>query len=398
METDPALRLEAYGARLPVGGSAIELSYSVLDAAPIGMALADASGHLYWINAAMCHLLRRTREELLITGLTPVMQEQDIVAMAASCQRSGEGPKDLVEVEQHWRRGDDTMVWVSVSVSAATDPGGQALTVGTPPVPALIQQVIDIDARRQAEATAAHATGNLERRNADLERSNAELAEFGYVISHDLSEPLRVISGHVQLLADRYAGQLDAQADEWIGFSVDGAARMHTLIDSLLQYSRVGRNEPTLVEVNTTHVVQAALAGLGVAVAEAQAVITVGDLPTVIGDASDLGRVFSNLIANAIKFARAGVAPLIEVTAAREAAGWTFSVSDNGIGIPERHRERAFRLFQRLNPREDYPGTGLGLAICRKIVARYGGVMHMADSPSGGTTISFTIPDEGLMP
>ena len=390
------VKLEGFGIRVPVGGSAIELSFSVLDAAPVGMALVDGSGRLHWMNAALCHLLHRSREDLLESGLSTVVDRADLVAITSAVGRLVAAPEDRVDLEQRWHRGDGSTVWVSVSTSAAVDPVGRVITVGTPAQPVLIQQVIDIELRRQAESTAAKASAELQRRNVELERSNAELTEFAYVVSHDLSEPLRVISGHVQLLADRYKGQLDAQADEWIAFAVDGAARQRKLIDSLLQYSRAGRGEAKFTDVDTGAAVQASLAGLRVALDDAHAVIVVGDLPTVVADATDLGRVFSNLIANAVKFRRPGVAPTIEISAARRNDSWVFSVADNGIGVPERHRERAFRLFQRLNPRGSYDGTGLGLAICRKVVTRYGGTIRIESSASGGTTVSFTMPDIGL--
>lgn len=376
----------------------MELSFSVLDAAPVGMALVDASGRLHWVNAAMCQVLDRSREELLGSGLSSMVDGPDMVAIISAVDRLVAAPEDRVDLEQQWRRGDGSTVWVSVSTSAAIDPAGRVIMVGTPPLPVLIQQVIDIEARHRAEAAAVEATAELQRRNVELERSNAELTEFAYVVSHDLSEPLRVISGHVQLLADRYRGQLDDQADEWIAFAVDGALRQRALIDSLLEYSRAGRREPTLTDVDTGDVVRASLAGLQAAVLDAQAIVTVGELPTVVADATDLGRVFSNLIANAVKFHRPGLAPTVDVSAARGGDGWVFSIVDNGIGIPERHRERAFRLFQRLNPRGAYDGTGLGLAICRKVVTRYGGTISIADCPTGGTTVSFTMPDRGFVP
>jgi signal transduction histidine kinase len=393
--SSPVAELASLGIRLPVGGSALELSFSVLDAAPVGMALADASGGLHWVNVAMCQVVRRSRADLLESGLTMMVDGADLAAITSRVGGLVAAPEDRVDLEQQWHRGDGTTVWVSVSTSAAVDPAGHVLTVGTPPVPVLIQQVIEIEARRRAEMLAVAATTELQRRNVELERSNADLTEFAYVVSHDLSEPLRVISGHVQLLADRYKGQLDDQADRWIAFAVDGAARQRALIDSLLQYSRAGRREQILKDVDTRKIVRASLAGLQAAVDDAHGVVTVGELPTVVADATDLGRVFSNLIANAMKFHRPEVTPKVEISAARGSDEWVFSVADNGIGIPERHRERAFRLFQRLNPRGAYDGTGLGLAICRKVVTRYGGTLSISDSAMGGTTLSFTLPDQG---
>ncbi|HWI04783.1 MAG TPA: ATP-binding protein, partial [Acidimicrobiales bacterium] len=187
--------------------------------------------------------------------------------------------------------------------------------------------------------------------------------------------------------------QLDAEADEWIGFAVDGAARLRALIDSLLAYSRVGRDERPSSKLDTNAVVHAAVAGLHVAIDSASAVIDVDTLPVVHGDAGELGRVFANLIANAIKFRTAGVLPIVRVRAERGDGEWRFVVSDNGVGIAPQHRERVFRLFQRLHRREQYEGTGMGLAICRKIVERGGGRIWVEDGAEGGAAFCFTVPD-----
>jgi signal transduction histidine kinase len=226
----------------------------------------------------------------------------------------------------------------------------------------------------------------------DLQRSNADLAEFAYVASHDLSEPLRVISGHVQLLARRYEGALDEDADRYIAFAVDGCKRMQDLITDLLAYSRVGQGPVVRTQVDANSLVAEVLVGLGAAVADTGADIEVGDLPDIVGDAGQLRQLFANLIGNAVKFTAPGAMPSVQVRGVGEGDTVTFSVVDHGIGVPERHRERIFRMFQRLQRREDYAGTGIGLAICRRIVDRHGGRIEVEDTPGGGATFVVTLP------
>jgi light-regulated signal transduction histidine kinase (bacteriophytochrome) len=302
---------------------------------------------------------------------------------------------EQVESEERWRRADGSTIWVQASTSVATDADGLPLRVGTAHERCLIRQVVDITARRVAEATLASTRTELERRNTELQRSNDELSEFGYVVSHDLSEPLRVIAGHVQLLAARYGDRLGRDADEWIAFAVDGCTRMRTLIDDLLDYSRAGRDLQNRRPVDAQRVASDACAALAAAIDEAGAIVEVGELPTVHADATQLGQIFTNLIGNAIKFRRAGVRPHVVITAREDEAQWHFTVSDNGIGIPERHRERVFKLFQKLAPPGEYSGTGIGLAICRKVVEHFGGRIWIEDAPEGGSAFHFTVPQQG---
>lgn len=229
----------------------------------------------------------------------------------------------------------------------------------------------------------------------EFSKSNAELELFAYAASHDLSEPLRAISGPASLLARRYRGQLDPDADELIEFIVDGCRRMQTLIEGLLVYSRVGRVERPPETVDLDAVVRTVLSDLAPVAQEKQASITVEPLPTVQGEREQLGQVFQNLLSNALKFV-ADRPPEVHVTAERQAADWRVTVTDNGIGIPAEQRERVFVLFKRLHGRQQYPGTGIGLALTRKIVERHGGEIGIADGPDGyGVCFWFTIPDGG---
>jgi PAS domain S-box-containing protein len=244
--------------------------------------------------------------------------------------------------------------------------------------------------RKQAEEALAATAAELRRRAADLERSNAELEQFAYVASHDLSEPLRMVSGFVQLLAERYKGRLDSDADEFIGYTVDGVERMQSLITDLLAYSRAGRSTED-VAVDLDEVARDALAALRATVSERGAELEVGPLPVVRGDRRELTQLFQNLLSNAIKFVPEGT-PRVSVRARREDAMWAIAVNDNGIGIEPRHADRIFKMFQRLHGRDDYPGTGIGLAICQKIVDRHDGDIRVGPAEGGGSVFTVTLP------
>jgi PAS domain S-box-containing protein len=232
-------------------------------------------------------------------------------------------------------------------------------------------------------------------RTAELERSNAELAQFAYVASHDLSEPLRMVSSYLQLLRRRYRGQIDADADAFIDYAVDGAARMRTLIEDLLAYSRAGRSERPTETVNTARVVGEVAATLRALANEEPPVIEWDELPAVEGDPQQLVQLFQNLIGNAVKFVAPGVRPHVVVHAEREGAAWCFSIEDNGIGIEPRQADRVFGMFQRLHTRDEFEGTGIGLAIARKVVERHGGRISAEPREAGGSRFTFTLPVAG---
>ncbi len=226
----------------------------------------------------------------------------------------------------------------------------------------------------------------------ELERSNAELQQFAYVASHDLQEPLRMVSSYVQLLDRRYRDKLDEDADEFMAYAVDGAKRMQGLINGLLQYSRVGTHGKAFESVDCETVLDKALANLRMLLAESGAQVTRDPLPTVDADFTQLLQLFQNLIDNACKF-RDDEPPQIHISAGQAHNQWLFSVRDNGIGIDPEYAERIFVIFQRLHNRMEFPGTGLGLAICKKIVERHGGKIWVESQDGKGTTFYFTIPE-----
>ncbi len=242
----------------------------------------------------------------------------------------------------------------------------------------------DITERKKAEEA-------LALKSEDLARSNQELEQFAYIASHDLQEPLRMVSSYVQLLAKRYRGKLDADADEFIGFAVDGATRMQRLINDLLLYSRVGTRGRPFEPIDSYQALAAALDNLQLAVADSAATVSHDPLPTVMADGSQLTQLFQNLVGNAIKF-HGAAPPQVHVSARRQDKEWLFSVRDNGIGIAAEDFGRIFVIFQRLHGRGDYPGTGIGLAVCKRIVERHGGKIWLESSPGEGTTFLFTLP------
>jgi len=235
------------------------------------------------------------------------------------------------------------------------------------------------------------AEHDLQETAAKLARSNADLEQFAYVASHDLKEPLRAISGSVQILQEQYSKGLDTPADEVIRHTVDGANRMQTLIDDLLAYSRLTTREAVLTPTNLDETLDEALVNLELSIRESKAVITHDSLPTVSADPIQMLQVFQNLISNAIKY-RSQRTPRIHIGAEDKVTEWLISVRDNGIGIAPQYADRIFRIFQRLHTRKDYSGTGIGLAICKKIIERHGGRIWVESEVEEGSRFNFTIP------
>jgi signal transduction histidine kinase len=235
------------------------------------------------------------------------------------------------------------------------------------------------------------AQESLAQKVEELASSNRDLEQFAYVASHDLQEPLRMVSAYTQLLADRYRGKLDDQADKYINYAVDGAARMQSLIHDLLALSRVGRQETELESTNCNKVVEQVLEDLQAAIVESGAVINCEHLPWLKANGSQLKQVFQNLIGNALKFHGAAT-PAIHISAQRQGANWLFSVADNGIGISPEHAENIFIIFNRLHTRTEYPGNGIGLSICKKIIERHGGRIEALPREGGGSVFRFTLP------
>ncbi|MFJ8057472.1 ATP-binding protein [Streptomyces sp. NPDC096142] len=269
----------------------------------------------------------------------------------------------------------------------------------TPTGPADLRRLsgeIDFMRRRLVRELAftEEARLSLHAQAADLQRSNAELEQFAYVASHDLQEPLRKVSSFTQLLQRRYGSQLDARADQYIDYAVDGANRMQVLINDLLDFSRVGRVHHELQSVDLDAVLRQTLSSLSMSIEETGATITHDPLPSLVADSTQMGMLWQNLIGNAVKFRRPDQPPVIHVSAAQDGALWRFSVSDNGIGIGPEYVDKVFVIFQRLHTKDAYDGSGIGLAMCKKIVEFHGGTIAVDSAYQDGARIAFTLAAE----
>jgi PAS domain S-box-containing protein len=333
----------------------------------------DASGVITYWNPGAARLFGRLPNDVLGMPMSIVMTEPFITPHQTQFDEPAVGRT----FETIGRRVDGVEFPIEISLSAWSNTQGQKLFTAI---------VRDITERKNAEFA-------LEAKAEELSRSNQELEQFAYVASHDLQEPLRMVSNYTQLLGRRYKDKLDSDANEFIDFAVDGAKRMQELIHDLLAYARVGTRGKEFKPTPAAEIVSDAIANLASAIEESGAEVTVGELPALRCDSSQLVQVFQNLIGNAIKFSRPDYAPVVHVEATREGAAWEFSVADNGIGIEPKYFERIFQMFQRLHTRQEYEGTGIGLALCRKIVERHGGRIRVESIPHQGTMFFFTIPD-----
>jgi PAS domain S-box-containing protein len=329
-----------------------------------------------------------------------------LVAEGAQLARRGLDPADYAGMRLADALSADQYAKIAPRYRAALDGNPQTFDIDTPDGEVIYRvQVVplhDDDGRLLGGLSVSRDVTELRRqerevatRSAELERSNQELQQFAYVASHDLSEPLRMVASYLQLLRRRYRGKLDEDADAFIDYAVDGAARMRTLIEDLLAYSRAGRSERPAEAVNTARVVGEVAATLRALAHEEPPVIEWETLPTVHGDPAQLVQLFQNLLGNAVKFVAPGVRPYVTVRAEDEGGAWRFEIEDNGIGIEPRHMQRVFGMFQRLHTRDQFEGTGIGLAIARKVVERHGGRISAAPREQGGTCFTFTLPGAG---
>jgi light-regulated signal transduction histidine kinase (bacteriophytochrome) len=236
------------------------------------------------------------------------------------------------------------------------------------------------------------AAAALETRRNELARSNSELEQFAHLASHDLQEPLRTISSYTQLLRRRYAGKLDAKADQFIDHAVNGTKRMQALINDLLHYSRITTGARPLEPVDLESALDDTLMDLEIRIEDSGAVVTHDTLPTIAADPIQIRRLLLNLIGNGIKFHAPARTPVISIAAARDGAQWRFDVRDNGIGIEPQYIKQLFQVFKRLHSADEYPGTGIGLAVCRKIVERHGGRIWIESVLGEGSSFIFTLP------
>jgi len=351
----------------------------LLEAAPDAMVVVNVAGEIVLLNVRAEKEFGYSRDELLgqkVKNIIPEGFAERIIAdgtrsaAAALAQQIGTG------IELIGRRKDGSKFPIEIMLSPLESTEGILVTAA----------IRDISVRKNSDE-------HLVKTVKELKRSNDELQQFAYVSSHDLQEPLRMVSSYTQLLAVRYKGRLDSDADEFIAFAVDGCNRMQGLIQDLLAYSRAGSNGKALSETSGEDALQAALTNLRAAMEQSGAVVTHDSLPVIKTDETQLTQIFQNLVGNAIKYRRAE-SPQVHISASKNGGNeWIFSVRDNGLGIDPQYFDRIFVLFQRLHGRDEFEGTGIGLAICKKLLERLGGRIWVESQPEKGSTFYFALPE-----
>ncbi len=329
-----------------------------------GAATLGSDGTVYFCNTKLSVMLKTPMERILGSSILQFASENDSAPFATLLEKGLEEPQ---KKEIALKSSDGKVVPCQISTSPLSVDGSKVICM----------ILTDLTQQKRVER--------------DLIRSNKDLEHFAYVASHDLQEPLRNVASCLQMLEKDYRNKLDANADQYIHYAVEGAVRMKALILNLLEYSRVATRGNLPMIIDCELLLDRALNNLRLVISEAGAVITHDPLPAIFGDDSQLLQVFQNLIQNAIKFRR-GESPQVHLSAVGNKKEWTFFVRDNGIGIESQHLERIFVIFQQLHKRGEYDGTGMGLAIAKKVVERHGGRIWAESQPGVGTTIYFTIP------
>jgi PAS domain S-box-containing protein len=358
----------------------------LFDFAPDGYIVTDLAGIVQETNQAAQALLQESSQGLVGKPLVIYIAQENRQAFYALLQSLSQD-QETRTWEACLQPRTHRSIPVSLTVALMRDPAE-----GVYGLLWLLRDItLQVQLTEQLRTLNVGLETRVQERTADLRRSNEELMQFAYVASHDLQEPLRVITTYIQLLAKRYQNALDAEAEEFIGYVVDGAQRMHRLIQDLLAYSRLQTTERKSEKIPSEQILMNVINDLHETIADTGAVVTHDPLPVVLADASQLGRVFQNLLSNACKF-RSKLSPHIHVSAVQEGDKWLFSVRDNGIGLDPQHAERIFVIFQRLHTQREYPGTGMGLAICKKILEQHGGRIWVQSTPGTGSTFYFTLP------
>ena len=353
--------------------------YGLLEAAPDAMVVVDQTGEIVLLNVQAGKQFGYNRNELVGQSVKNIIPEGFAERLIADGERS---PAEALAqqigtgIELSGRRKDGSEFPIEIMLSPLESPQGILVTAA----------IRDISARKQSDE---HLVKTVE----ELRRSNSELQQFAYVASHDLQEPLRMVASYTQLLASRYTGRLDSDADEFIAFAVDGCNRMQILIQDLLAYSRAGAPQKALHQVSSEDAFREALTNLQAAVEKSGVSVTHDALPDIRADETQLTQVFQNLVGNALKY-RGVEVPRVHVSAAKSAENeWTFSVRDNGLGIEPRYFERIFVLFQRLHGQSEFEGTGIGLAVCKKLLEQMGGRIWVESQHGIGSNFCFALPE-----
>jgi len=352
----------------------------LLEAAPDAMVVVNQAGEIVLFNLQAEKQFGYHRDELVGQKVKNIIPKGFAERLLADGLRSVEdalAQQIGTGIELTGRRKDGSEFPIEIMLSPLESPEGTLVTAA----------IRDITERKRAEQ-------HLVKTVAELNRSNDELQQFAYVASHDLQEPLRMVASYTQLLAERYKGRLDSDADEFIAYAVDGSNRMQVLIQDLLSYSRAGTNGRTLRKISSDNALKEALTNLRATIQESGAVVTYDSLPIITTDGTQLTQVFQNLVGNAIKYRSAEI-PKVHVSASKNDGNeWIFSVRDNGMGIDAQYFERIFVLFQRLHGQTEFKGTGIGLTICKKILEQLGGRIWVESQPEKGSTFHFALPEK----
>jgi PAS domain S-box-containing protein len=350
----------------------------LLEAAPDAMVVVDQGGKIVLLNVQAEKQFGYSRDELVgqrVTNIIPEGFAERLIADGTRSAAEALAQQIGTGIELTGRRKDGSDFPIEIMLSPLENAEGTLVTAA----------IRNITERKQSEVRLVNTVG-------ELKRSNDELQQFAYVASHDLQEPLRMVASYTQLLAQRYKGRLDSDADEFIAYAVDGSNRMQALIRDLLTYSRAGTNGKDLQQISSSNALEEALTNLRATIEESGAIVTQDSLPAVTVDETQLSQVFQNLVGNAVKY-RTAEAPRVHVSASSNGSHeWIFSVKDNGLGIDPQYFQRIFVIFQRLHGREEFKGTGIGLSICKKIVERLGGKIWVESQPEKGSTFYFTLP------
>ena len=351
----------------------------LLEAAPDAMVVVNAAGEIVLLNVQAEKQFGYSRDELVgqqVKNIIPDGFAERLIADGTRSAAEALAQQIGTGIELIARRKDGSQFPIEIMLSPLESVEGILVTAA----------IRDISERKESEEHLVKTVG-------ELKRSNEELQQFAYVSSHDLQEPLRMVASYTQLLAKRYRGRLDSDADEFIAFAVDGCNRMQGLIHDLLAYSRAGTNGKAFCEVSAEDALQGALTNLRITIKQSGAVVSHDSLPAIRTDETQLTQVFQNLVGNAIKY-RSAELPRVHISATTNGDNeWIFSVSDNGLGIDPQYFERIFILFQRLHGRTEFEGTGIGLAICKKVVERLGGRIWVESQPEKGSTFYFALPE-----
>jgi PAS domain S-box-containing protein len=352
---------------------------ALLEAAPDAMVVVSQAGEIVLLNVQAEKQFGYSRHELVgqqVKNIIPEGFAERLIADGARSAAEALAQQIGTGIELSGRRKDGSGFPIEIMLSPLESTEGILVTAA----------IRDVTERNKSEAHLVKTVG-------ELKRSNEELQQFAYVSSHDLQEPLRMVASYTQLLAKRYKGRLDSDADEFIAFAVDGCNRMQGLIQDLLAYSRAGTNGKVFCEVSAEDALQQALTNLRITIEQSGAVVSHDSLPALRTDETQLTQVFQNLVGNAIKY-RSAEAPRVHISATKKGdTEWIFSVRDNGLGIDPQYFERIFILFQRLHGRNEFEGTGIGLAICKKVLERLGGRIWVESQLEKGSTFYFALPE-----